>query len=240
VPAPLRAGAAYRVTVVSSPDSPVSVGPLKARVAPWVLEVLEDSAERGFLGTMAATEQIDHALGFVLVAEAALGGAPEEVVDLGTGGGLPGLVLLSCWPDSRMVLLDANQKRTAFLSSALSGRSGEGWVDVVRGRAEDVGRDDRMRHRFDLVVSRSFGPPAVAAECGAPLLRQGGIMVVSEPPDTPDNDRWPVEGLDRLGLTARDATRVDGRFGYQVLESTGPTPDRYPRRSGIPSKRPLF
>jgi len=65
-------------------------------------------------------------------------------------------------------------------------------------------------------------------------------MIVSEPPDTAAGARWPAEGLARVGLAAEDTIRFDGRFGYQTLRKSEPTNDRYPRRVGVPAKRPLF
>ncbi len=221
-------------------NGPEPVLELRARVAPWVMEILSQSAALGFLGDARMTEQVDHALGFVFCAESELGRAPRSVVDLGTGGGLPGVVLRSCWPECRLVLLDANQRRTEFLAAAAGHWKGRGEVEVVRGRAEETARSSQFRQHFDLVVSRSFGVPAVVAECGAPLLSTGGLMVVSEPPDSVLVDRWPAEGLAKVGLQAGDPLRFDDRFGYQVLVKSHPTDERYPRRVGIPAKRPLF
>jgi len=225
------------------------VGPesgLPAGSAAWrqgiVAEVeptLMRSAELGFLGSMAIVDQIDHSLGFVAMAEAELGGRPEAVVDLGSGGGVPGLVLLACWPECRVVLLDANERRTDFLAEVTSKSGADERAEVVRGRAEEIGHDARFREQFDLVTSRSFASPAVTAECGAALLKNQGLMVVSEPPDESD-DRWPVEGLARLGLEALPPTRFEDRYGYQPLRKVTTTDDRYPRRVGIPAKRPLF
>jgi len=212
----------------------------RSRVAEPVQAILGRSVELGFLGRMPVTEQIDHALGFVVSAERELGRPPHSVVDLGTGGGVPGLILLSCWPDCRLVLLDASERRTQFLVEEITAWRGGDGVEVLRGRAEEVGGDDRYRGQFEMVMSRSFGSPAVTAECGAPLLATGGLMVVSEPPDDPEGDRWPTAGLAEVGLTATSRIRFDGRFGYQVLTKSGSTPDRYPRRTGVPAKRPLF
>ena len=189
---------------------------------------------------MSVSEQIDHSLGFVFAAESALGKAPRSVLDLGTGGGVPGLVLFSCWPDSQVVLLDVNQRRTEFLSAETAGWGSPGRVEVVRGRAEEMGRATRYREQLDLVTSRSFASPAVATECGAPFLVSGGVMVISEPPDGVGANRWPVEGLAEVGLESASTIRVDDRFGFQILRKPGRTPDRYPRRVGVPAKRPLF
>jgi len=228
-------------------DATASIADLKGRVASWVGEALEASAELGFLGSMPVSDQIDHALGFVASVESVTERPPRSVLDLGSGGGVPGLVLCSCWPETRVVLLDSNERRTEFLAGELSRRQvdppegGRVVQDVVvRGRAEESARMEGLRQTFEVVTARSFGAPAVTAECGAPLLAVGGLLVVSEPPDAPGADRWPAAALEQLGLETLKAVRVDDRFGYQILIKAGPTPDRFPRRVGIPTKRPLF
>lgn len=213
---------------------------LRTRTLPGIAPVLDKAAQLGFLGGMPIEEQIDHALGFVYCVETALGRQPRSLLDLGSGGGVPGLVLASCWPACRVVLLDSSDRRTAFLSAEVetlfAGRS----IEVLRRRAEDAGRDDALRETLDLVTARSFGSPAVVAECGAPLLAEQGVLVVSEPPGDQSEARWPALGLSELGLSSGASVRFDGRFGYQVLWKVGVTPSRFPRRVGIPSKRPLF
>src|SRR5690606_17953039 len=110
---------------------------------------------------------------------------PARAVDLGSGAGIPGLALAGLWPASEWVLLDAAQRRTRLLERAVERLGWTGRVHVVHGRAEDLGRDPQHRQRYDLVTARLFGPPAAAAECGAPLLRADGILAVTEPPDPP-------------------------------------------------------
>jgi 16S rRNA (guanine527-N7)-methyltransferase len=202
--------------------------------------ILERSAGLGFLGGMPIDEQIDHALGFCRAVEDHLGRPPSTALDLGTGGGIPGLVLAAVWPGTRLTLFDANQRRTDFLAEEVRVWGTADRVTVVRGRAEESGRLPSLRGRFELVTARSFGSPAVTAECSAPFLEVGGILVVSEPPEGGSSERWPVEGLGELGLAPILAGGHRGRFGYQVVEKQGPTPDRFPRRTGIPAKRPLF
>jgi 16S rRNA (guanine527-N7)-methyltransferase len=213
---------------------------MRQRVSKHVEDVLRRSANLGFLGGMELDEQIDHALGFVFTAEASMGRPPSSVLDLGSGGGVPGLVLLSCWPESRIVLMDSNDRRTEFLSVELAEWSPRASIEVVRGRAEELGKDPRLREQFELVTSRSFGPPAVTAECGASFLSVGGLLVVSEPPEADSSSRWPVDGLAQLGLEPSDRLRFDGRFGFQALTKVEALADRYPRRVGIPAKRPVF
>jgi 16S rRNA (guanine527-N7)-methyltransferase len=162
---------------------------------------------------------------------------PASALDLGTGAGVPGLVLALRWPDSAWVLLDGSRRRTAVLEAAVAELGLADRVAIVCGRAEDVGHEPTYRGRFDLVTARSFGPPAATAECGAAFLRLGGVLVVSEPPGD-DQDRWPSDGLAALGLIAGPART--NRPRAQVLEAVSSCPDQYPRRVGVPSKRPLF
>lgn len=204
---------------------------------------LERAQELGFLGPGPVDTHVDHARGFA----AGLDGPPARFLDLGSGGGVPGLVLALDWPGASAVLLDAGERRCAFLREAVERLGLDGRVDVVRQRAEEAGRSPTLRGRFDLVVARSFGPPAVTAECAAPFLQVGGRVVVSEPPpedsaegaaSSHDAVRWPPEGLAQLGLSPAAAWRHD--YGYQSLVQRSPCPDRYPRRVGQVAKRPLF
>ena len=159
-----------------------------------------------------------------------------RIADLGSGGGLPGLPIALARPDLGVVLIDAGERRTDFLRWAVDELELDARVEVVVGRAEHVGRSE-LRGAFDAVVARSFGSPAVTAECSAPLLRVGGRLVVSEPPD-PEDGRWPAAPLADLGLSI--GPRTAGPPGIQVLEQVSPCPDVYPRRDGLPAKRPLF
>lgn len=169
-------------------------------------------------------------------------------LDLGSGAGLPGLVLAHLWRESEAVLLDASLHKSTALGEAIDECGWTHRVKVVRARAETAGRSD-LRGTFDLVVARSFGPPPVTAECAAPFLRTGGLLIVSEPPSdvrldaeagvcASDSGRWPSEGLAVVGLEVLAGWRRE--FGYQVLRQGHPCPMRFPRREGIPGKRPIY
>lgn len=107
---------------------------------------------------------------------------------------------------------------------------------VVRGRAEVLAHDPTHRERYELVVSRAFGAPAVTAECGAGFVAVGGRLVVSEPPER--SERWPPGALEPLGLGPARPCRETASF--VVLRKEAPTPAVFPRRAGMPAKRPLF
>ena len=184
----------------------------------------------GFLGPGPVEEHVHHTAGFLR----ALEGATGTVVDLGSGGGVPGLVIGVARPDLRLVLVDATAKRCRFLESAVAELGLD--AEVVEGRAEGVGHGAR-RGTADVVVARSFGPPATTAECAAPLLRVGGRLLVSEPPE-PNPARWPADGVAGLGMVVEDSPTSSPRV--QALRQVRPCPDAYPRRDGLPAKRPLF
>jgi 16S rRNA (guanine527-N7)-methyltransferase len=147
------------------------------------------------------------------------------------------LVLALHWPDSRWVLLDASHRRTTFLDDAVRRLGLADRVEVRCQRSEEAGRDPVLRGRADLVTARGFGSPAVTAESAAPLLVVGGHLVVSEPPGG-QPERWPEDSLRQLGLVPNG--RWTDPIAVQRLRQSELCPDRYPRRAGIPAKRPLF
>lgn len=161
---------------------------------------------------------------------------PLRALDLGSGGGLPGLPLAVLFAATEWTLLDGSRTRTAFLAEAVDELDLGPRVSVVAERAEEAGRG-ALRSLFDLVVARSFGPPAATAECAAPFLRPGGWLVVAEPPGS-TGERWSREGLDRLGL--RPVRTVTEPSAVSLLQQLEPCPPAYPRRTGVPTKRPLF
>lgn len=204
-----------------------------------LVEVLTESRRLGFLGPGPVEDHIAHALAFVSVMDV----APARTLDLGAGGGLPGLVLAASGWAGEICLLDSQLRRTDFLREAVDALGLAARVRVVTGRAEEFARIDGERGSYDVVVSRSFGAPAVVAECAAPLLCTGGQLVVSEPPTSDADQRWPADGLAQVGLGPAVAL-VAGEVGAQAhlvrMTQIDPAPDRLPRRTGIPAKRPLF
>lgn len=198
-----------------------------------LVEVLEGARRLGFLGPEPVDRHVEHA--HRLATRVA---APARMLDLGSGAGVPGLVLALDWPDAIVVLLDSSARRTTFCREAVSRLGIADRVSVVRERAEDAGRLPALRERFDLVVARSFSPPSVTAECAAPFLSLGGHLLVSEPPNGAPG-RWPDDRLAVLGLGKATIAR-DGDVSSALIEKVDPTPERFPRRSGVPAKRPLW
>ena len=198
--------------------------------------VLERSRELGFLGPGPIGPQRDHARAFL----EPLAGV-SRALDPGSGGGLPGLVLAWELPDLEVVLVDAMAKRCVFLTEAVLELGVTDRVTVVCGRAEELARSDDLRHSVQVVVARSFGAPGVLAECAVGFLSgPGARLLVSEPPDAASsNERWPQAGLAELGLRRGGISSGHGGTIQELIVDTT-APERFPRRVGIPAKRPVF
>ncbi len=196
--------------------------------------ILGRSRRQGWLGPGDLEVHVRHAEAMART----VGEPPEHFLDLGSGGGVPGLVLALIWPQAQGLFLDAGARRVSFLGEACRELALGPRLAVLQARAEEAARRPELRSGFDLVVARGFGRPAVTAECAVGFLRPGGRLVVSEPPEV-DIRRWPDEPLARLGYSPAALTRTDGA-SFATLELTRvPGPD-WPRRTGVPAKRPLW
>jgi 16S rRNA (guanine527-N7)-methyltransferase len=237
---------------------PGGLSPTKPpRLPEELLRSLERARTLGYLGPGPLGPQIDHASAFAKAAAGVGVAEPAAFLDLGSGGGLPGLVLAYVWGSARVLLLESSRRRATHLQDAVTEIGWADRVEVVCERAETVGRDPALRGMVDVVVARSFGRPAVTAECAAPFLRVGGILVVSEPPESesasqPDatslekttpadpSRRWPTKGLEILGMQPVNATQSPAAYAFQVVRQMSECGERFPRRVGVPAKRPLF
>lgn len=199
---------------------------------------LERARDLGFLGPGPVEPHIEHAHGFALVAERVLGRPPRRLVDLGSGGGVPGIVLALRWTSTGIVLVESSSRRAAFLREAVERLGVGNWVAVAEARGESAARDPEFREAFEVVTARGFGPPAVTAEIAAGFAQTGGFVVVSEPPTT-DAGRWPAEMPAELGLgTAQPSATPSAHF--VVLRKDAAAGDGVPRPSGRVAKRPLW
>ncbi|HNI33756.1 MAG TPA: class I SAM-dependent methyltransferase [Microthrixaceae bacterium] len=198
--------------------------------------VLDRSRSLGLLGPGDIGAHVENAKAFAELVSPA-----DRVLDLGSGGGVPGLVLVSELPTLRVTLVDASERRVAFLRSAVRDLDASHRATVVHGRAEGLAHRSDLRGQFDVVTARSFGAPAVTAECAAGFLRVGGRLLVSEPDSI--ESRWPPEQVALLGLVVGDIHRTvhhDARTGIRELVCEQAGLDGVPRADGVPSRRPLF
>ncbi|HYM96333.1 MAG TPA: 16S rRNA (guanine(527)-N(7))-methyltransferase RsmG [Candidatus Sulfotelmatobacter sp.] len=167
-------------------------------------------------------------------------GPAARVVDVGSGGGLPGLPLKISRPDLNLTLVEADQGKAAFLVQACA-RLGLKDVKVLAARAEDVGRDPAYREAFDVAVARALAPMRVLAELCLPLVRVGGRLLAQK---TESEDvEAATSAIEMLGgapadvASAPSAARSTGTV--VAVDKVRPTPAAYPRRPGVPRRRPL-
>jgi len=174
-----------------------------------VIETLRDAQRFGFFGSRPVEEAAEHSHGFV----EALGrlAAGTRLVDLGSGGGLPGFVLADAYPDVEITLIDRREKRTDFLRRAVR-RLGWNHVTVITGDVvELVGRvRSGDEAAFDIVTARGFGPPETTLALACGLVTRSGRIVISEPPS---DDRWDPEAVASSGRTR---TRVGSVSVFHV------------------------
>ncbi|MDH3585155.1 MAG: 16S rRNA (guanine(527)-N(7))-methyltransferase RsmG [Phycisphaerae bacterium] len=169
-------------------------------------------------------------------------GDATAVIDVGSGGGLPGIPLAIVRPDLRITLLEATGKKARFLESAC-GQLGLEQVAVVCDRAETAAHDPALRGRFDLAVARAVGPMSVALELTLPFLSVGGRLLAAKGKRAEGELREAGDTLMLLG--AGDVEVYDAMPGLDdeavmvVVRQDRPMPGRFPRRPGMPKQQPL-
>ena len=165
-----------------------------------------------------------------------------RLIDVGSGGGLPGLVIALLEPNRPVTLLDSTAKKCRFLEDTAAAL-GCARVDVVCARAEEGGRNPNLREQFDIATARGLNHLSVAMELLSPFLRIGGTMLAMKGKKSKDECRDAAGACRELSMTLTDVVRPLPRHAPDaaivVARKCGPTPDRYPRRTGIPAKRPL-
>jgi 16S rRNA (guanine527-N7)-methyltransferase len=160
-------------------------------------------------------------------------GAGARVADIGAGGGVPGLVMAILRPDLRVTLIESDGRKAGFLLHAAA-LCGCPLVTVVPRRAEEVGHDPAHRAGYDLAVSRATAAAPVLCELALPLLRAGGRLVALVA-DAEADARTAAPGAAACGGGVPAALAP----GILSIAKVGPTPERYPRRPGVPARRPL-
>ena len=169
-------------------------------------------------------------------------GTPHTLIDVGTGGGLPGIPIAIARPEIEVTLLEATGKKADFCEHAAR-ELGLDNVRVLRGRAEELGRDPAHREAYDAATVRAVAALPVLLELMMPFVRPGGAALAmkgARSDEELDAATYAVRVLG--GSPARCEARLPGirdDATMIVVEKAGATPDTYPRRTGIPVKRPL-
>lgn len=159
-----------------------------------------------------------------------------RLIDVGSGAGFPGLPVRIVWP-VRLTLVEARRKRAAFLRAVVDALALSD-VAVIAERAEVLGRHPEHREAYDVALSRALAPARVLAELTLPFVRVGGVSAAPKGERLGEELAEAKTALEALRATAETHALPTGGW-LLVLRKLGPTPERYPRRPGIPAKRPL-
>ncbi|MXV91324.1 MAG: hypothetical protein F4004_11710 [Acidimicrobiia bacterium] len=197
-------------------------------------EIFERAQEQGLLGRATAPRQ--EWMHAAALARQLTDPGEGRCLDLGTGAGLPGLVMATCWSATRWLLTDRRLRSENFVRWAIGVLDMGERVSFRRGEAAELAREETLAGGFALVAARAFGPPPLTAECATGFLALGGRLVVSEP-EHEAATRWPSAPLRRLGL-AMYTTGTEPRF--VELRKVTPHEDRFPRRPAAMQRDPLY
>lgn len=166
-----------------------------------------------------------------------------KVVDIGSGAGFPGLVLKIARPDILLTLLESSSKKASFLRHVSDSLCLE-TVEVVAERAEDFAKLQKYRQSFDFALARAVAELSVLAEYGLPLVKIGGRLVCYKGPGAAEELAGAEKALQLLGGRVEELAKVVVPFLQAerylvVVEKVAETPPQYPRKAGLPAKRPL-
>jgi len=166
------------------------------------------------------------------------------IIDVGTGAGFPGVPLKIAIPDIKMVLLEATAKKVSFLEYIIT-KLELSDIEVIKGRSEEAAQNPRFRERFDVAVARAVAELPVLCELTLPFCAIGGCVIAHKKGDIQLELEQSLKAIETLGGRLSKAEKVeaegldDERY-LVVVDKIRATPEKYPRRPGMPEKRPLI
>ena len=186
---------------------------------------------------------VKHFVDSLTCMQALSSGADLKLIDVGTGAGFPGLAVKIARPEIWLTLLESQEKKIKFLEKVKSELNLEG-VNVVKGRAEEAGKDETCRERFDVAIARAVADMSVLSEYCLPLVKIGGLFLAMKGPAVEEDLAGAGAAIKILGGSVREIINIDlplygDRRKIVVIEKVSATPEKYPRRAGIPKKKPL-
>lgn len=234
---------AFLVELFSAADLPLTDKQI-SQFATFLEELLSWN-EKFNLTAITETEEvlIKHFFDSVLGLRAFPWQGDEKVLDLGSGAGFPGIPLKIACPALRLTLVDSLQKRVGFLQYLITLLS-LSETTALHGRAEELGRDRAYRENYQIVVSRAVAKLAVLAEYGLPFVQKDGVFLAYKGADAAQELAEAQKAIALLGGKVRDVKtyalpKQMGKRTIIVIEKIKECPPVYPRKPGIPARKPL-
>lgn len=167
----------------------------------------------------------------------------KKIIDIGTGGGFPGIPIKIINPDTDIVLVDSLNKRVNFLNEVLSELKLEK-IEAIHGRAEDLGHDKNLRGKFDYSVSRAVANLSTLSELCIPFLKEGGTFISYKSENTDEEIKDAESAISKLGSKIEKIKECmipenDIKRRFIIIKNMRQVDNRYPRKAGIPKKVPL-
>jgi len=188
--------------------------------------------------------QLKHFLDSLSVILPGKGFEEASVIDIGSGAGLPGIPLKIIYPDLKLTLLEATSKKVSFLEHLIDKLSLQD-VLIINKRAEEAAHDSPYRESFDIVLSRAVAKMATLVELTIPFCKMGGCLIAQKKGDINKEIEQASHAIKVLGGRLTDVKKVsldtlpDDRY-LIIIEKVKQTPSEYPRRPGLPARRPLL
>jgi 16S rRNA (guanine527-N7)-methyltransferase len=188
--------------------------------------------------------QVKHFLDSLTILTAVELNEGMRVIDIGTGAGLPGIPLKIIFPEINLTLLEATAKKALFLEHIV-GKLGLNGTEIIIGRAEEAGHDNRYREKFDLALSRAVAPLTALAELTLSFCTVAGVCIASKKGDIEREVAQALQAIEVLGGSLREVrpitlAELNDKRCLVIIDKVRPTPPQYPRRPGRPTKRPIL
>ena len=167
-----------------------------------------------------------------------------SLIDIGTGAGFPGIPLKIAFPNLKITLIDSLNKRVVFLQTVIENLK-LGNIEVIHGRAEDYAKEEKFREQYDLCVSRAVANLSILSEYCIPYVKTGGCFISYKSEKLTEEIKEASKAIDVLGgrIENRIEFEIPGSDIYRnllIVYKEKETPAKYPRKAGIPSKKPIL
>lgn len=166
-----------------------------------------------------------------------------SIIDVGTGAGFPGLPLRICLENSKITLLDSLNKRINFLSEVCTNINIDD-IELIHGRAEDFGKDEKYREQYDIATARAVAGLPILMEFCVPFIKVGGYFVCLKGPNADTELEESRKAMEVLGLEFVEKIdvelpEIELKHNIVVFKKVNSTPAKYPRKAGKPVKTPI-